>query len=137
MLALSLIPLLMAIGPPHADLTTIARGSLSGIEQPRQVAVRDHATWRALWKEHAPGQEPPPVDFTTRTVLAVFLGSRTTAGYAVEIARVERVEHDSIVHFRESRPGRDQMLAQVVTTPFHIVSVSRLEGSITFTHDAN
>ena len=129
------LPLLIAMGVPSPDLATIARGTLSGIERPRQVAVQDETAWRALWKEHAPEHQPPPVDFTTRTVLAVFLGSRMTAGYAVEITGVEPSGHDVVVHVRESRPGRDQTLAQVITTPFHIVSVPRIEGAIRFAHD--
>lgn len=137
MLALNLLPLLMVMGAVPADIITVARGALSGIERPRQVAIQDETGWRALWKEHAPEADPPRVDFTTRTVLAVFLGSRMTAGYAVELTGVERGEHEAVVHVKESRPGRDQMLAQVITTPFLIVSVPRLHGSIRFTHDAS
>jgi hypothetical protein len=133
--ALSLLPLLMAMSAPPADIETLARGTLSGIERPRQLAVQNAADWRALWKEHAPGQQLPSVDFATRTILAVFLGSRMTAGYAVEITAVDRRESEAIIHFRESRPGRDQILAQVITTPFHIVSVPRIQGSIAFAND--
>jgi hypothetical protein len=134
MQALALLPLLMTMGVPAADITTLARGTLSGIERPKQVAIQDEAAWRALWKEHAPEQDPPRVDFTARTVLAVFLGSRTTAGYTVDITEVERGEREAIVRVREGRPARDQMLAQVITSPFHIVSVPRLHGTIKFTH---
>jgi protease stability complex PrcB-like protein len=135
MLLLNALPLMMMAGASPGELRTIARGTLSGIERPRQVVVRTEAEWRALWKEHAPEQDPPPVDFSTRTIVAVFLGSRNTAGYTAEIARIERGPREAIVHVRESRPGRDQMLAQVITTPFHIVSVPLLDGSVTFVDD--
>lgn len=135
MLLLKALPLMVMASTSLGDLRTIARGTLSGIERPRQVVVRTEAEWRALWKEHAPDQDPPRVDFSTRTIVAVFLGSRNTAGYTAEIVRIERGSREAIVHVRESRPGRDQTLAQVITTPFHIVSVPWFDGSVTFVDD--
>lgn len=133
MLLLHVLPFLMMTSvPPPADLETVARGSLSGIERTREVVVRTEAGWRALWREHAPEQNVPHIDFSARTVIGVFLGSRRTAGYAIEITAVDRRERETIVHVRESRPGRDEMLAQVITTPFHIISVPRLEGPVKF-----
>jgi hypothetical protein len=130
---LLLVPLLMMTSVPGpADLETVSRGSLSGIERPREVVIRTEAGWRALWMEHGPGQDIPMVDFSTRTVIAVFLGSRRTAGYVVEITAVERRAGETIVNVREGRPAPGQMLAQVITTPFHIVSVPRVEGPVTF-----
>jgi len=138
MLLLNLLPfLMMTSAPPPPLLETIARGTLSGIERPRQVVIGNEADWRALWKEHAPEHDPPHIDFASRTVLAVFLGSRSTAGYAVEITRVDRQAGATVVHVRESRPGRDQILAQVITSPFHVVSVPLLQGPVTFVPDTH
>ena len=132
---LPLLPLLLMTGAPP-PLETIARGGLSGIERPREVVIRNDADWRALWRQHASDEPLPPVDFSTRTVVAVFLGSRTTAGYAVEIVRIDREKAAATVHVRESRPQPDQMVAQVITSPFHIVSAPRLPEHVAFVHDA-
>ena len=83
--------------PAAGEVTTIARGNLSAIERSRQVAVQQDADWHGLWRQHAPDQDPPRVDFATRTVIAVFLGSRNTAGYDVEITRVDRTPDGAIV----------------------------------------
>lgn len=120
---------------PQTGWTTIAKGTLSGVERPRQVVVRTEADWRALWKEHAPERAAPPVDFTTRSVVAVFLGSRRTAGFDVSITAVEPRGAETVVHYRETRPGRDDMVAQVITTPFHIVSAPLLQGAVTFAEE--
>ena len=130
-----LLALMMMVVPP-ADVQTIGKGTLSGIERARQVVVRDESAWTLLWREHAPGQSQPSLDFSTRTVIAVFLGSRNTAGFDVEITRVERQAGGIVVHYREVRPQRDQMVAQIITAPFHIVSVPRFDGPATFTRDA-
>ncbi len=120
---------------PSADLTTVAKGTLSGIERARQVAVRAETEWRTLWSEHAPEQQPPRVDFTTRTVIAVFLGSRNSAGFDVEITGVDRQGNGLTVRYRETRPDPSQMVAQIITAPFHIISVPRFDGPVTFVKD--
>lgn len=123
--------LMISLAQP-ADLQTVARGTLSGIERPREVVVRIDSEWRALWADHARHEARPHVDFASRTVLAVFLGSRNTAGFGVDITGVERTAEGATVRYRESRPGPDQMLAQIVTTPFHIVQVPRIDGTVRF-----
>lgn len=129
--------IMMSMAPSSsAEFTTVARGTLSGVERAREVVVRTDQEWRALWAEHAPEQPVPRVDFKTRTVVAVFAGSRTSAGYDVEITAIDRQAGPVTVRYRESRPGPDRMVAQIITAPFHIVSVPRFDGPVTFTRDA-
>lgn len=127
-----LIAIIMSVLSGPADLQTVARGTLSGIERPRQAIIQAQDEWEALWREHQPGQAPPPVDFTRRTVLAVFTGSKMTAGFDVEITAVETTPAGATVRYRERAPGPDEMTAQVITSPFHIVSVPRVSGEVTF-----
>jgi hypothetical protein len=62
----------------------------------------------------------------------VFLGTRPTTGYSVEIARVERDGDALVVTYRERRPPPDVMLAQMITMPYQLVSIDRFAGPITF-----
>jgi hypothetical protein len=48
------------------------------------VIVRSAADWGALWAAHSP-QPAPAVDFSRALVAGVFLGSRPSAGFRVEI----------------------------------------------------
>ena len=92
----SLLPALVVvasamIGPAAAETPDqpgrlVERGGQSRIDQPRQVTARTDAEWTALWREHSPGRPAPAVDFSREMVLGVFLGSRPTPGYGVEIA---------------------------------------------------
>ena len=113
--------------------TTISQSGNSGIEESRQAVVRTAEAWKALWKEHAPGQPMPAVDFTRSMVVGVFLGSRNTAGYSVAITGIERDGSAAVVTYRETRPGAGDMLAQVITFPHHLVRVERIAGDVTFT----
>ena len=115
------------------SFTTISQSEQSGVEEPRQVVLRTPEEWTALWKEHAPGQPMPAVDFTKSMVIGVFLGSRNTAGYRVTITGIERDAASTVVTYREVRPGARDILAQVLTFPHHLVRVERIAGEVTFT----
>lgn len=120
-----------AMASTPLEIRTIAQGTLSGVERRREAVVRSAQEWEALWREHAPGRTAPAVSFETHTVLAVFLGTRPSAGFRVDIVEVT---HDSgaLVRYRETRPAPGEMTAQILTSPFHIVSVPRLEERVRF-----
>jgi uncharacterized membrane protein len=94
------------------SFTTVARGQGSRITEPRQVVVRDEPAWHALWALHAgPGDAAPAVDFTTDVVVGVV-----------------------VVVLGDHVPAPGTVAAQMVVTPFHIVSLPRTGGPVRFTH---
>src|SRR5687767_11907466 len=117
--------------PPPA-IRTVAKGSMSGIESPRQVVVRTAAEWSALWQTHDPRGQLPPIDFSREMVLAVFLGSRPTAGYAIDIVRGVGNSGTLIVDYVETAPSRDTITAQVLTAPYHLAAISKHDGEVRF-----
>jgi hypothetical protein len=116
---------------PAMPFTTIAQGHQSQMEESREAVARTPAEWAALWKGHRTGK-PPDVDFTRSMVIAVFLGTRPTAGFAVEITGIEKKGAEVIVTYRERSPGADELVAQVMTAPFHIVKTDQHAGSVRF-----
>lgn len=124
--------LAMFVAQATAPMRTIARGDQSGVDLERQVVVHTAAEWTALWRQHAPGQPAPAVDFAKETVIAVFLGSRNTAGYAVEIVSAEAEQGSLIVRYRQRAPSPDAITAQIITTPFQIVAIPKATGDVRF-----
>lgn len=115
-------------------MATLARGDCSGILDPGRTIVRDSETWQALWLAHAgPGAEAPDVDFATCMVAAAFGGERPTPGYAIEILEPQRVGASLVVTVDEVRPPRSVIAAQIIVTPYHIVTLPRDDGEIRFT----
>ena len=112
--------------------TTLGRGDLSQIEDSRDVVVRTAAEWATLWRQHAGEGKPPAVDFTRSIVIAVFLGSRQSAGYTVEITGIEKEDTGLVVTCREQRPASGAMVAQMLTSPFHIVRTEAHSGPVRF-----
>jgi hypothetical protein len=132
--ALAFVPLLCWIfaEPLQMSFTSIDQRNQSQIDEPREAAVRSAAELAALWKEHEPNNSPPAVDFGKSMVIAVFLGTRRTAGYTAEITKIEKQDDGLLVTWREQRPGPDDLVAQVVTAPFHIVRTALHSGPVRF-----
>jgi hypothetical protein len=103
-------------GAPGADAAmpipfeAIERGFHSGIREARAEAIRDAASWAALWRAHVgpspAGEEKsvPFVDFTQEMVLAFFLGEQRTAGYEATITGIAQEEERLLVSVEVSSP---------------------------------
>src|SRR2546425_3673082 len=132
MLFLVLATLLKATTTTATRMKTVDKGPMSGIDAPRQVPVRTPAEFATLWKSHAADRKMPDVDFTKNMVVGIFLGSRPTAGFGVEIVSAQPESGTLLVKYKETRPSRDTIAAQVLTSPFHLVAVPKFDGTVRF-----
>ena len=119
---------------PPPSFTEVAKGNASNQQDARQVTVRTAAEWTALWKEHAPTAKMPTVDFAKHMVVGIFLGTKPNAGQEVEIVGVRTQGSDLIVEYVQRQPGRGTMAAQILTEPYHLVSVPKHAGTVRFIH---
>ena len=122
--------LMLAMQAP--SIQTIVTDMMSQVESPKQVVAHTSAEWTKLWRDHAGETAVPKVDFASRTVVAVFLGTRSSAGYLVEITGTRPDKGALVVEWRERRPERDQVSAQVITSPAHIATIPKFAGEIRF-----
>ena len=128
-------PLLLAVALQAAapsSMTIIARDLMSQIDSPRSAVAQTPDEWAALWRDHSGETAPPAVDLKTRTVVAVFLGSRSSAGYAVDIVGTRHAGGALIVQYQERRPAPGDITAQVLTSPAVIASLPKFTGAIRF-----
>ncbi len=115
-------------------LTTLAKGESSQILDPARHVIRDSAAWDTLWSSHAGPDSPPPhVDFASQMVVAAFAGERPTPGHGIEIVGARRESESLAISVSEVKPPRGMSAAQIIVTPFHIVTLPRYEGRIRFT----
>jgi hypothetical protein len=129
------LALAAALFQPDARVRSLDKGDQSFVDERRTVIARSTAEWRAAWNQHAPDRSRPPVDFGREMVVGVFLGSRPTAGFAVEIVGVKGEADALIVRYRETRPAAGAILAQVVTMPYHLAAVPAHKGEIRFVEE--
>jgi hypothetical protein len=129
-----LVPLTIAASVLAATVpfTSIARGDASEQQTARQVVARTPADWQAVWKAHSPAGKLPQVDMTSNMVVGVFLGTKPSAGYSVEVVDVKTDGNAMIVEYVSRGPKPGMMAAQILTQPFHLVSVPQHADPVRF-----
>ncbi len=121
-----------AVQAASPAIQTVVTDSLSQVEDPKQAIARTPAECEALWRQHAGPAPVPKVDFASRTVVAVFLGTRSSAGYGVEITGTRTEKETLVVEWRERRPKPGDLTAQVITSHAHIATIPKFAGEIRF-----
>ena len=108
----------------NSDIKVLAEGSHSAITSPFLAVVRDQQVYANLRQLVTNLPELQEDFFKSNAVIAAFLGERNTAGYGVAITRAD----DSAINVVATSPPKDAMVAQVITTPFKVVSVVSTAG---------
>jgi hypothetical protein len=116
----------------QATFTNVAKGDGSGQQLAKQVTVRTPSEWKTLWKDHAPTETMPTIDFVKSMVVGIFLGTKPSAGHEVEIVAVRHEGKDLVVEYVQKQPPPGTMTAQILTEPYHLVSVPKHEGPVRF-----
>jgi hypothetical protein len=116
----------------NVSFTSIAKGDISDQETARQAVARTPAEWQALWRDHAPAGRLPAVDFDSQMVVGVFLGTMPSSGYGVEIVGVRTDGDALVVEYVQRQPKRDTLAVQILTQPFHLVTVTKHAGPVRF-----
>ncbi len=123
----------LAFGQSKIPFHTIWWGG--GVGAKRSVVINDQASWSSLWTQtlchpywnvtYCP--LAPAVNFTSRTVLAVFLGMEPNSGYSINITKVTRIGFGIVVDIRMTQLGANCGAYEVLTYPSHIVDIPKTE----------
>jgi hypothetical protein len=126
------IVLALAMQTAAPTFETVAVDAMSRVQAPEQAVARTETEWSALWSRHAGQKALPKINLQTHSVVAVFLGSRSSSGYSVEIMGTRQQNGALVVQWRERRPPADAMTAQIMTSPAAIALVPKFAGEIRF-----
>ncbi|RMD99418.1 MAG: protease complex subunit PrcB family protein, partial [Deltaproteobacteria bacterium] len=72
-----------------------------------------------------PAPPPPTIDFATHFVVAAFMGQKRSGGFAITITHVRYEAGTLVVTYRERVPPRGGFVTMALTSPYHIVKLSR------------
>jgi hypothetical protein len=115
-------------------ITTIAKGNYSGVDESIDLVIESEEDWRELWgKIYAgtyPVKEPPDIDFSRQTVLAAFLGTRSTGGYSIEFSRLVKENSKIKAIFTSKSPEPGDMVTTALSQPYHVVSIGVADKDI-------
>ena len=113
-------------------MKTIEKGMDSQVDKSQQVIARAAEEWVKLWREHAGERGRPSVDFAREMVVGVFLGSRPTGGFSIEVVGAREEGSALVVQYRETRPPPRSVAAQILTSPYHLVTLPQRAGNVRF-----
>lgn len=121
--------------PPPLATRAMWRAENARAQSQSFLVARTDAEWVALWDlagRAPPGRLPPD-----QMALGVFLGTRTTTGYSVDILRLRPERRDGqrdrlVVEYRELTPPDGLITAQVLTSPYAIIMVDRSEAVVRY-----
>lgn len=109
--------------------TTLEKGAMSGVKTQRYFAIRDDASWLAMWRMHTAGtihrSVAPHVDFDQSMVIAVFQGDDGEAPGLVSIDRIRLVDDKLVVSLADSEQYDEGTGARSTTRSFHIVRLAK------------
>lgn len=116
---------------------TIAKGEDSGFCVSKELTIDNEAQWMEVWRKHSAilssPLSAPIIDFNSKTVIAIFLGQRTSSGYSVEVESVciNGLLFVVTIHRRRPTPGTPVM--DMLSCPYHIISIPRRQNTpVTF-----
>jgi len=126
--------------PAPATFTTVAQGYNSRIQTFRFEVIRDQASWQTLWTAHAGSGTAPAVNFSTETVIGIWIGSRNSGGYSVTIRAAvpatilgaPDTPQGVMLDVLELQPGPGCAVTDGFTSPFHVIRLPRVDGPAIF-----
>jgi len=114
----------------------ISEGVLSNISVQRFDIIRDSVALVALWTTQNLGfagvADIPVIDFNQDMILALFLGSRISGGFTIEVESIEELSTQMIINILESVPGTGCPVTLGFTQPFQIVQIPKTDKTIVF-----
>ena len=112
---------------------TVDHGVISGLMDERQDVIRDQTVWMDFWKSHkGKGSSVPMIDFQKEIVVVIHLGTRSTAGYEVNVRQIEDQSERVMITYEEIKPGPGCFVAQVLTQPYHIIKIKGTQKEVSF-----
>ena len=122
--------------PAPVTVRLIRQGVRCPVDKPERVVVSTPREWSDLWRRMGTPEseldKTPAVDLSKERVVALFMGSQRTGGYAIAIARVESTDAATVVHVKTTKPGPGDVVTQAFTSPFYIAAIPRTEKPVKF-----
>lgn len=109
-------------GDISMKFTTIAKTD-QGPKDAQQSAITTDKQYEAIAKSLYGEQAVPKVDFFKEMVIVMAMGQKPTAGYSIEITKVEASKDGTITAYYREEQSKDG--DQVLTRPAHAIKVDK------------
>ena len=122
---------------PPIHFENLLSGQQCKLTEQHLEVIEDEASWEAFWAEFDPGIPMLTVDFSINRVIAVCLGNRPDDCYSVEITNVDWSSENCgwAAYYTETVPGPDCICNDIVTSPYHLITVGNAAFNVMFKGD--
>jgi hypothetical protein len=111
------------------EFKTLAKGSVSGITEPKQEVIKETDIWEKLWTKHTgrsiPVEKMPAVDLSKEMIVMVTMGRQRTGGYLIEVVKIEPSDRQLRITVKRTSPRSGALTTQALTAPFHFVAIPK------------
>lgn len=114
------------------SFTKLAHGTHSTITTRVNYSITSTDQLGKLWKMIDATSTPPVVDFKIQTVVAVFAGQKSTAGYSIAVSKIEDSE-SRMVSVTLASPEGACSAKKSATAPYEIIVVP--STALSFAHE--
>lgn len=102
--------------------TVLAQGAHAKVDTRVNYLITSEEGLVELWKLLDVDTSMPTVDFSSRSVIAVFSGERATGGHLIAVSKIEDGSSRAVTVTR-TIPGESCMTTEALSTPYQIVDV--------------
>ena len=114
-----------------AEFETVAKNFACGHTARMNYVATTREEWEQIWRALNANSYPvppaPEVDFSQRSIIAVFQGNQPSSGYDISITKLVRSGNKNKAHVREVIPDMPCKVLLVITQPFHIIQTEKIE----------
>jgi len=114
----------------------LVEDQMGGFVKEETRVIRSHKELLQVYgyvnRMRKPGFSIPKIDFSKASVVAIFMGEKTTGGFSVTVESVMNKEGKVIVEVIETQPKSNDMATMAFTQPFCFVKINSIDKEIVF-----
>ena len=128
-LALASQPAAVAATPAKVSFRHIVSGSQTANPAAAQLTyAADEQSFEKIWRTINGKSDFPPIDFKTEGAIVITAGEKPTSGYSIKVDSITNDKGTLVVDGRIAAPPAGAMTAQVMTSPYLVIAVSKKAG---------
>lgn len=110
-----------------SDYEIILEEPYGGLERPEDRVVRSDKELNEIYtiinRFRRPGLTPPNIDFTKETVIAIFIGEKSTGGHSIDVQAVKTTNKALEINYKIASPKAGEYATTAICQPFCFVKV--------------
>lgn len=112
----------------------LSKGSHGGYTISKEIVIKNEQELRRVYTQinmiRKPGIPIPTIDFKKEMVIALFMGEKSTGGYAIFVDKINETKDNIEIVINYKKPA--EMTTMVITQPFYFCKFNKVDKEIIF-----